>query len=340
MSSAKSEKFPCGELISWQKTEGRNSLPWQTTHDPYPRWLAEIMLQQTQVTAVIPYFLKFLEKFPTIEALASASEDEVMALWTGLGYYTRARNLHACAKKVVEYYSGGFPLELEKMLALPGIGKSTAGAIISAVTDKPSPMLDGNVKRVFARFFKIKQVYGTSCFDNVLWKLAEENLPETEGRAFSQGLMDLGAMICTRSSPQCLICPVSRTCGAKLEGRATAYPVKAAKKVKPERHKFWIVYTSGDTVWLEKRADKGVWKGLWSLPESEEPIKNAQKLPQIFHEFSHYKLTASPILVSDCRRSETETAGWFSKDDLETVGLPSPVKKFLLEEVFGKVLLS
>lgn len=315
-------------------------MPWQKTHDPYQRWLAEIMLQQTQVTAVIPYFQKFVERFPTVEHLASASEDEVMASWAGLGYYSRARNLHACAKAVVEKFSGSFPLELNKLLELPGIGRSTAGAIISAVTDSPVPMLDGNVKRVFARFFKINEVYGTAGFEKVLWELTENNLPQEEGRAFSQGLMDLGSMICTRSNPKCLLCPVSELCCAGKEGCAAEYPVKAKKKAKPERHKFWYVCTRGETVWLEKRTGKGVWKHLWSLPEGEDLTHEGTPLPKVFHEFTHYKLTASPVHVLDAELNESEYGGWFNREDIEQIGIPSPVKKLLLKEVFGKILLS
>lgn len=340
MSGSDVIKFPCTALISWQKQEGRNSLPWQKTHDPYQRWLAEIMLQQTQVTAVIPYFQKFVERFPTVEHLASASEDEVMASWAGLGYYSRARNLHACAKAVVEKFSGSFPLELNKLLELPGIGRSTAGAIISAVTDSPVPMLDGNVKRVFARFFKINEVYGTAGFEKVLWELTENNLPQEEGRAFSQGLMDLGSMICTRSNPKCLLCPVSELCCAGKEGCAAEYPVKAKKKAKPERHKFWYVCTRGETVWLEKRTGKGVWKHLWSLPEGEDLTHEGTPLPKVFHEFTHYKLTASPVHVLDAELNESEYGGWFNREDIEQIGIPSPVKKLLLKEVFGKILLS
>ncbi len=315
-------------------------MPWQKTYDPYQRWLAEIMLQQTQVTAVIPYFQKFVERFPTVEHLASASEDEVMANWAGLGYYSRARNLHACAKAVVEKFSGRFPLELNILLELPGIGRSTAGAIISAVTDKPVPMLDGNVKRVFARFFKINEVYGTAGFEKVLWDLTENNLPQEEGRAFSQGLMDLGSMICTRFNPKCLLCPVSVLCRAAKEGCPAEYPIKAKKKAKPERHKFWYVCTRGEAVWLEKRTGKGVWKHLWSLPEGDDLTRKGTPLPTVFHEFTHYKLTASPIHVLDAEPNESDHGGWFSREDIEQIGIPSPVKKLLLEEVFGKILLA
>ena len=315
-------------------------MPWQKTYDPYQRWLAEIMLQQTQVTAVIPYFQKFVERFPTVEHLASASEDEVMANWAGLGYYSRARNLHACAKAVVEKFSGRFPLELNTLLELPGIGRSTAGAIISAVTDKPVPMLDGNVKRVFARFFKINEVYGTAGFEKVLWDLTENNLPQEEGRAFSQGLMDLGSMICTRSNPKCLLCPVSVLCRAAKEGCPAEYPIKAKKKAKPERHKFWYVCTRGEAVWLEKRTGKGVWKHLWSLPEGDDLTCKGTPLPTVVHEFTHYKLTASPIHVLDAERTDSDHGGWFTREDIEQIGSPSPVKKLLLEEVFGKILLA
>ncbi len=315
-------------------------MPWQKTYDPDQRWLAEIMLQQTLVNAVIPYFQNFVERVPTVEPRASASEDEVMANWAGLGYYSRARNLHACAKAVVEKFSGRFPLELNTLLELPGIGRSTAGAIISAVTDKPVPMLDGNVKRVFARFFKINEVYGTAGFEKVLWDLTENNLPQEEGRAFSQGLMDLGSMICTRSNPKCLLCPVSVLCRAAKEGCPAEYPIKAKKKAKPERHKFWYVCTRGEAVWLEKRTGKGVWKHLWSLPEGDDLTCKGTPLPTVVHEFTHYKLTASPIHVLDAELNESDHGGWFTREDIEQIGIPSPVKKLLLEEVFGKILLA
>lgn len=263
-----------------------------------------------------------------------------MANWAGLGYYSRARNLHACAKAVVEKFSGRFPLELNILLELPGIGRSTAGAIISAVTDKPVPMLDGNVKRVFARFFKINEVYGTAGFEKVLWDLTENNLPQEEGRAFSQGLMDLGSMICTRFNPKCLLCPVSVLCRAAKEGCPAEYPIKAKKKAKPERHKFWYVCTRGEAVWLEKRTGKGVWKHLWSLPEGDDLTRKGTPLPTVFHEFTHYKLTASPIHVLDAEPNESDHGGWFSREDIEQIGIPSPVKKLLLEEVFGKILLA
>lgn len=329
-----SHKFRTDELILWQKQYGRNNLPWQNSHDPYCRWLAEIMLQQTQVKTVIPYFEKFMQLFPTVKDLADAEEDEVMAAWSGLGYYSRARNLHACAKIVIAKFDGRFPLTLNELMELPGIGKSTAGAILSAVTNKPAPMLDGNVKRVFSRFFAVNEEYGTGSFEKLLWRLAEKNLPESDGRAFSQGLMDLGAMVCSQKDPLCTMCPVSGECLAFKNNQVLQYPVKKKGKEKPTRIIYWKVFIKDNCVWLEKRNGKGVWKGLWSFPESETKPSDAFVEKTIYHEFSHYKLQARLAMMESEEKNETGEGGWFSVSDLKSIGLPTPVKKVIFEELF------
>lgn len=314
-------------LIRWQRKYGRNDLPWQKSRDPYRRWIAEIMLQQTQVSTVIPYYLEFLKTFPTIEVLAQAEEDEVLALWAGLGYYTRARNLLKCAKEVIEKYHGQFPLQEEHLVKLPGIGFSTAGAILSAVTDKPHVILDGNVKRVLCRYLKVPVPLGESQSDHLLLQEAREFLPETEGATYAQALMDLGATVCKRTNPTCLVCPISAGCKAFLGGEVEQYPVKRAKpKVSKEMLPIAICFQE-QKVFLV-RQEKRFWKGLWTLPVCEMP-KNAKQLKPINHRLTHIELTIVPFLVSPSSIAGIE-GRWFSRQELDTVAVPTPIKKLLL----------
>ncbi len=328
------KRFPAVELIAWQKKEGRHGLPWQQTTDPYRRWLAEIMLQQTQVAAVIPYYFRFLEAFPTVEALAHASEDEVISLWAGLGYYSRARSARLCAIRVVEDYGGKFPMTVEELSGLPGIGPSTAGAVISAVTDRPEVVMDANVKRVFARFLEVKEAYGTRKFERKVEEEVRESLPDKDGRAYSQGLMDLGSMICRSNVPQCGSCPASKGCLAFKHGTMAVYPVKNPRKTKPKKSVYWLVAMGEGKIFLERRSQKGVWFHLWCLPEQEqEPENIIQRLPNVKHEFSHYKLTAKPCVVSP----ETlgwRSGGWFSPEEIKAKGVPTPIKQLLTERLF------
>lgn len=254
-------------VITWQKQFGRHALPWQNTDDAYRVWLSEIMLQQTQVTAVIPYYQKFLQKFPSVFDLASAPSEEVMAMWSGLGYYTRARNLHQCAKIIVSQYQGQFPDDPALLQALPGIGRSTAAAVSAFSYGTKAAILDGNVKRVFARVFGIDAYPGLKLIEDDLWLRAQALLPETDIQSYTQGLMDLGATLCTRSKPECTRCPLQSRCNAVATHRTDQLPVRKPKKVQKEKQATMLVILHDDHVLLEMRPDSGIWGGLYSLPE-------------------------------------------------------------------------
>ncbi len=326
---AKVKKFPAEKLIAWQKECGRNNLPWQATTDPYLRWIAEKKLQQTHVGSAKPYYEKFAKRFPTVKDFAEASESDVFVQWGGLGYYNRARNAHKAAKKVVEEYNGEFPVEVSELVKLPGIGLSTAGAVVSAATDKPEPIFDGNVKRAFARFFAIDEIYGTAKFEKLIHKYAQESLPAKDGRAYSQGLMDLGAMVCVRTHPRCMICPVSDKCKAFNKGETEKYPVKPKKKPLPVKETNWLVGYDQGKVFLHHLEGKGVWGGLWTFPATEEIPKDFIKpLKVINHSFSHYKINFHPYLVSPLSFKDME-GKWFSKEESQNIGVASPVRTFL-----------
>lgn len=315
-------------VISWQKAEGRQNLPWQLTQDPYLRWVAEIMLQQTQVTTVIPYYEKFSKKFPTVSSLAAADEDEVLALWSGLGYYRRAVYLHKGAVEIVERFGGKLPMNVEELSSICGIGRSTAGAVISACTGRPEAILDGNVKRVLSRYFAAKEIYGTPAFDKLLWQKAQELLPKSEGDIYSQGMMDLGSMICLRNDPLCLHCPVNESCQGLHEGAPGIYPIRVVKKAKPLREVYMQIWIKDGRVFLEKRPKDGVWGGLWSLPECDIPLTGSELLTPFKHVFTHFILTVRPILCQGGPQDISRGA-YFSAEDLEDLALPSPVRKFL-----------
>lgn len=254
-------------VVAWQKKSGRHALPWQNTRDAYRIWLSEIMLQQTQVTAVIPYYEKFLKSFPTMSDLAQAPSEAVMAHWSGLGYYTRARNLHACAKLVVEKYDGQFPVAPSLLEELPGIGRSTAAAISAFAYGTNAAILDGNVKRVFARVFGIDGYPGSKPVEDVMWQRAVALLPQDGIEAYTQGLMDLGATLCTRNSPQCQRCPLSHRCIALAQQRVKELPMRKPKKSLREKIALMPVIVFGNQVLLEQRPNSGIWGGLLSLPE-------------------------------------------------------------------------
>ncbi|MCF2134947.1 A/G-specific adenine glycosylase [Mycetohabitans endofungorum] len=296
-------------LIAWQHTHGRHDLPWQRSRDPYRVWLSEIMLQQTQVSTVIPYYSRFLARFPHVHALAAAAADDVMALWSGLGYYTRARNLHRCAQVVVQQYGGAFPQTVEQLAALPGIGRSTAAAIAAFSFGVRSPILDGNVKRVLARIFGIDGFPGDKRVETAMWALAESLLPtagdasdKASGKAsndaadsvrqrdgapvepivaYTQGLMDLGATLCVRGRPDCGRCPFAHACVANLTGRQRELPAARPKKPVPTRRTMMLVLRSADQVLLEKRPPLGIWGGLWSLPEAPDVDALAARAAQL-----------------------------------------------------------
>ncbi|WP_027211502.1 A/G-specific adenine glycosylase [Burkholderia sp. WSM2232] len=346
-------------LIAWQREHGRHDLPWQNTRDPYRIWLSEIMLQQTQVSTVIPYYAKFLARFPDVAALAAAPVDDVMALWAGLGYYTRARNLHRCAQTVVEQHGGAFPASVEELAELPGIGRSTAAAIASFAFGARATILDGNVKRVLARVFGVEGFPGEKKVENAMWTLAESLLPsnasDDEVSAYTQGLMDFGATLCVRGKPDCLRCPFAADCVANVTGRQRELPAARPKKAVPTRRTWMLVLRDGDAVMLEKRPPSGIWGGLWSLPEAADEAALAARaaefgnaggvyrLAPLTHVFTHFKLDIEPRLAELERGvgalaalGDAQTA-WVALRDLDSFGVPAPVRK-LLDSLQGSLI--
>jgi A/G-specific adenine glycosylase len=334
-------------VVAWQRTHGRHGLPWQGTRDAYRIWLSEVMLQQTQVAAALPYFLRFLERFPDVAALAAADEEAVMRLWSGLGYYARARNLHAAAKAVVERHAGAFPTRFEDLAALPGIGRSTAGAIAAFASGERRAILDGNVRRVLARHAAIEGDPSGAGVQSRLWAVAEARLPADDIEAYTQGMMDLGAGICTVRNPACLLCPVASDCVARIEDRVEELPAKRTRRVAPRRQVAMLAVVSGGEVLLEKRASKGIWGGLWSLPEApcdadlarevarRWNIRDAalEPLPPFDHAFTHYTLEVAPWRITPRKTPRLPTgcgATWLPLAEVNGAALPSPVKSLLV----------
>ncbi|MCC2961345.1 A/G-specific adenine glycosylase [Massilia sp. IC2-278] len=346
-------------VITWQRAHGRHTLPWQNTRDAYRVWLSEIMLQQTQVAAVLGYYARFLERFPTVQDLAAAPVEDVMTYWSGLGYYTRARNLHACARRVVAEYGGVFPSDPLLLADLPGIGRSTAAAITAFSNGTRAAILDGNVKRVFARVFGVEQYPGEKRVEEALWRRADALLPLDGIEAYTQGLMDLGATLCTRSKPDCGRCPLQARCVAYATGRTAELPVRKPKKASPEKRADLLVVVFDGEVLLEQRPGSGIWGGLLSLPEVEGHVAlgdaapsmlapsssvmagalarfgeldEVQALLPLVHVFTHYKLHIFPHKVTPVARP-VAPAGfvWWKLAAIEEAALPAPVKKLLLE---------
>ena len=325
------------KLILWQRRQGRHGLPWQGTRDPYRIWLSEIMLQQTQVAAVIPYYARFLARFPDFNALAGASQDEVLQLWSGLGYYARGRNLLRAARQVVK--AGKFPDTCEEIQALPGVGPSTAAAIAAFAFGRRAAILDGNVKRVLARCFGIEG--GKSQV-----ALAKRLLPVRGIGTYSQGLMDLGATVCTRTRPACDRCPVARECVARREGRIDDLPAARKRKPLPLRRSTWLVLMHKGSVLLERRPSAGIWGGLWVFPEGPGrdvrsfckknfscEIAKAQKMGVIEHGFTHFRLNIQPLLCSVRKllpRAGAPGRIWLDVAQAERAALPAPARKLLL----------
>ncbi|MEO6921481.1 MAG: A/G-specific adenine glycosylase [Collimonas sp.] len=337
-------------VIAWQKQHGRHALPWQQTRDAYRVWLSEIMLQQTQVAAVIPYYQKFLSSFPDVQALAAAPSEAVMAHWSGLGYYTRARNLHRCAQRVVAEHGGVFPHDPELLQDLPGIGRSTAAAIAAFSYGVQAAILDGNVKRVFARVFGIEGYPGSKPIEDVMWQRAVALLPEQGVESYTQGLMDLGATLCTRGKPSCQTCPLAQRCVALATDRVGELPVRKPKKAIPEKHTGMLVIVDQHQVLLEQRPDSGIWGGLLSLPEiSPEAdfdaalsrataafgeVASCEPLQPFTHVFTHFKLQISPFQITLADRVDGIAQAnyvWYPAEKLADAPLPAPVKKLLLE---------
>lgn len=334
-------------LMHWHATHGRHDLPWQTMGtrpDPYPVWVSEIMLQQTRVDTVIPYFQRFMARFPDISSLARADEDEVLALWSGLGYYGRARNLHAAARLIAQRHGGRFPYDHAAIQQLPGIGRSTAAAIGAFAFARRRAVLDGNVKRVLARVFGVAGWPGDRVVEARLWQLAESLLPRSGIRAYTQGIMDLGALLCTRTQPRCDVCPFAAECVAHREGRYRTLPGPRPGKALPEKTTAMLVMTHGGRVMLEKRPRSGIWGGLWSLPEhpaGEDMVHAAmhqgfqvltcEPLPHVVHGFTHLRLHIRPWLVAVSRPTGIATPArvWLPLRALHDTALPAPVRRIL-----------
>jgi A/G-specific adenine glycosylase len=332
-------------LIAWQRAHGRHDLPWQNTRDPYRIWLSEIMLQQTQVSAVIPYYQRFLARFPDLQALAAATEDDVLALWSGLGYYARGRNLHRAAQLIVEQHAGLFPRDFDAVCALPGIGRSTAAAICSFAFGARQAILDGNVKRVLARHEGISGFPGEKSVPDQLWQRAETLLPEADVESYTQGLMDLGAGLCVRRRPLCRVCPVADTCVALRDGLTERLPSPRPAKVLPERETTMLILMNQGEVLLEKRPVPGIWGGLWCFPEAlgdgvegvaqrvGVELRSVVALAPVDHGFTHYKLRIHPMLGEALRQPRAQEPGllWLSLDDALGAALPAPVKRILAQ---------
>jgi len=335
-------------LLHWFDHYGRKSLPWQRNRNPYRVWVSEIMLQQTQVTAVIPFFIRFMEKFPSIQSLAESDTDTVMHYWSGLGYYARARNLHKAANRIVADHGGIFPQQIDQVMALPGIGRSTAGAILAFCMNQRHPILDGNVKRVFTRYFAIHGYPGNGNTEKTLWKLADTLTPGERVADYTQAIMDLGATLCTRSKPRCPDCPLGPGCTALAQGKPTSYPYPKPKKHKPLKSvTMLLLHNSTDQVLLVKRPPSGIWGGLWSLPEVPEESTDshyaaeqlgirlgAQKeLDPVRHSFTHYDLLIRPVLcdVDACvdRVMDAEQYLWYNLKHPQMIGLPAVISKLL-----------
>jgi A/G-specific adenine glycosylase len=336
-------------LVAWQQRHGRHDLPWQGTRDPYRVWLSEIMLQQTQVATVIPYYRRFLDRFPDLAALAAAPVDAVMAHWSGLGYYARARNLHACAQTIVAAHGGRFPKEPAAIAALPGIGRSTANAIAVFCFGERAPILDGNVKRLLARHAGIEGWPGSPAVESQLWRHAATLLPATEVATYIQAQMDLGASICSRSKPVCGECPVAEDCVARRDGRTAQLPTPKPRKALPECETTMLVLLEAGRVLLLPRPPSGIWGGLLSLPEIADgssaedearrlgcAIASQRALTPLTHTFTHFRLTIRPLLCEVQHQPTAAEPGarWLAAADLPQAALPTPIRK-LLSAVFG-----
>jgi A/G-specific adenine glycosylase len=333
-------------LIAWQRVHGRHDLPWQKTRDPYRIWLSEIMLQQTQVATVVPYFERFVGAFPDVRALAAAPVERVLALWSGLGYYRRAHLLHEAARRIVAAHGGRFPRDAATIATLPGVGRSTAAAIAAFAFEARGAILDGNVKRVLARHRGIDGYPGLPSVEAVLWTAAERFLPSSGMASYTQALMDLGATVCTRSKPRCAVCPVAADCIARRERRTEVLPSPRPRRPLPQRDVRVLLLERSGEVLLERRAPIGIWAGLWSLPEVPldadarvlartrfgTETSAQQDLAPIVHAFTHFTLTLHPRRMAVERgpaRTESPGVLWLSPEDAIGAALPAPIRKLL-----------
>lgn len=349
--SAKSAEQFANQVVTWYHHQGRKHLPWQQNKTPYSVWISEIMLQQTQVATVIPYYQRFMASFPAIADLANADEDNVLHHWTGLGYYARARNLHKAAKLITNEHQGIFPIDIEQVIALPGIGRSTAGAILSLALNQHHPILDGNVKRVLARNYLVEGYNGLAKFDKALWQLSEILTPATDTGFYTQAMMDLGATVCTRSKPTCDICPLKTSCLAFANSLQASFPQKKPKKKIPEKSTIMVIPRIIDKnthkVLMDKRPPVGIWGGLWCFLEVDELTKIPKLLSSLGlkatqqleltafrHTFSHFHLDIQPIVI-DCipmiqhEVQQPNSQKWYDLNKEESVGLAASTKKIL-----------
>ena len=332
-----------GRVVRWQASHGRHALPWQNTRDPYRVWLSEVMLQQTQVSAVLGYYERFLDRFPDVDSLARAELDDVFALWSGLGYYSRARNLHACARDVTHRFGGTFPRTAAELATLPGIGRSTAAAIASFCFGERVAILDGNVKRVLTRVLGFGEDLAVAANERVLWDLATQLLPRRDVAAsmprYTQGLMDLGATVCLPRNPSCLLCPLRQDCVAAREGRPESYPVKT-RKLKRSSESLWLLRAQAKdgAVWLQKRPTPGVWAGLYCLPVFGDRDALAASLPArarlrddapFLHVLTHKDLHLHPVQAKVPDSWSGVDGAWFARDAWPKLGLPTPVRRLL-----------
>ena len=333
-------------VLDWYDRHGRKDLPWQQGITPYRVWVSEIMLQQTQVSTVLGYFDRFMDALPTVQALASAAEDEVLHLWTGLGYYSRARNLHKTAKLIVAEHGGEFPKSVDQLAELPGIGRSTAGAIASLSMELRAPILDGNVKRVLARYVAQDGYPGEPKVARKLWEVAERLTPHTRVNHYTQAMMDLGATLCTRSKPSCLLCPLKSGCRAHLLGRETDFPVPKPRKALPQKRTLMPLFANHEgAILLYRRPSTGLWGGLWSLPELDDltalgplaerhalQLQQRRELPGLTHTFSHFQLAIEPWLIRVKPEADAVAEAdwlWYNLATPPRLGLAAPVKTLL-----------
>jgi A/G-specific adenine glycosylase len=334
-------------LVRWQARHGRHGLPWQATRDPYRIWLSEVMLQQTQVATVIPYFERFVARFPDVESLARATLDEVLTLWSGLGYYSRARNLHAAARVVVGSCRGRWPRTREDLASLPGVGRSTAAAIAVFAFGAREAILDGNVKRVLARHFAVRGYPGDKRVENRLWKIAEEHLPARNIERYTQALMDLGAGLCARTQPACARCPLRTSCKAHAAGKEKTYPGPRPRRVRAFKKTSMLLILRSGEILLEKRPPTGVWGGLWCLPEMSfsadaralcrrrfgASLARVERLPLLRHGFTHFTLEVAPVVchletATVCAAEPGQV--WLPLEEAPQAAVPAPLRKLLL----------
>jgi A/G-specific adenine glycosylase len=333
-------------LLEWHPRAGRHDLPWQHPRTPYRVWVSEIMLQQTQVATVIPYYRRFLERFPDVGALADAPVDEVLHLWSGLGYYARARNLHRAALRIRDEHAGELPAGFEALADLPGVGRSTAGAILALTANARVPILDGNARRVLARYFAVTGARGEAAAEKRLWALAERCLPQTRIAEYTQAIMDLGATVCVRRRPLCTRCPLAAACMAHRTGRQQELPTPRRPRLRRLRHVFMVLALDGGRVRLERRPERGVWGGLWCLPEFDTASAaaafaqhtlgadsvTARPLAELEHAFTHFELRITPLMFHGVRNAacvEEDGALWYNLREPARIGLPAPIHALL-----------